>query len=323
MILEKPGKVLITGISGFVGSHLCCELLNRGWQLEGFIREDEDLSKLADVEKNIVFRYGDLTDPESVNNAIKDAVADAVVHLAAESSPAKSFQDPEWFFEINTLGTLHLFEAARHQKRPQRILLMSSAEVYGQVHPSTLPVTEEAPLRPLNPYAGSKAACHYAAQQYIHHYGLPIIELRPFNLVGPDQDQGFVLPDFASQVAEIINGRKGPVLRVGRLTDKRDFLDVRDAAGAIADLLLLGQTGEVYNICSGVACKVQHLLDLLLDEAGIEIEIRQDESRLRPGKTPVLQGSHRKLTDLTGWRPQISLEKSVKDVLEYWKGTLS
>ena len=319
----KAETVLITGISGFVGSHLCEEFLRRGLKVKGLIPEGEDISNLAAAESEIRLLQGDLLDPAGLERIVEEAGADLIVHLAAESSPARSYLDPVISFEVNTLGTLHLLEAIRKAKRPRRFLLFTSAEVYGAADPAAMPLAESAPLRPLNPYAASKAACHYLGQQYAAHHGLPLVEVRPFNMIGPRQGRGFVLPDFASQVAVIVSGRAEPRIHVGRLSDRRDFLDVRDAVRAIAELAERGSDGEVYHVCSGVATPVRRLLDLLLEAAGVEIEVVRDPARLRPTATPILLGSNTKLTEQTGWGPTITLEDTVRDALEYWLGKSS
>jgi len=313
-----PHKVLITGVAGFLGSHLSIELLRRGSVVTGLVMPGEDVSRLASLCDQIELLTGDLTDLESLKQIVAESEADIIFHLAAESSPAKSYRRPLGFFRTNVLGTLNLLEALRYGGCRQRLVFLSSAEVYGAVDSSALPLDESAPLRPLNPYAASKAAGHYHLQQYAMHFGLPAVEIRPFNIIGPGQGLGFVLPDFASQVAEIIAGMREPRIEVGRLTDERDFLDVRDAASAIAELAEEGVLGEAYHVCSGSATAVQRLLDILIAEAGVEIEVVQDPSRLRPTRMPALWGSHEKLRVLTGWRPGIPLERTVHDTLKYW-----
>jgi GDP-4-dehydro-6-deoxy-D-mannose reductase len=326
-------KVLITGICGFVGSHLCEELLERGWSVAGLVLQakegcglkapdgrefGEGISNVEHLYDRVRLIPGDLLDPPGLRRALGEAGADYIVHLAAASAPAQSFARPEFFFEINALGTLNLLEAVRAQGGAEKVLLFTSAEVYGLLDAAALPVTESAPLAPRNPYAASKTACHYLGRQYALNFGLPIVEVRPFNMIGPRQALDFVLPDFASQVAEIIRGAREPVISVGRLSDRRDFTDVRDAVRAAAELLDKGTPGETYHICSGVPTPVRRILDLLLEAAGMKIKVVQDPARLRPAAMPVLYGSRDKLTALTGWEPTIPLEKTVQDVLGYW-----
>jgi GDP-4-dehydro-6-deoxy-D-mannose reductase len=315
---SAANKLLLTGISGFVGSRLCRELLERGYEVTGLVLPHEDLGKLEGVLDNIQIVDGNLADPSSLLRALDRSAAASVIHLAAESAPGRSYKAPVRFYQTNVLGTLNLLEAIRQSGKGRRFLLFSSAEVYGIVKPEELPLKETSPLKPANPYAASKAANHYHLIQYAMHFGLEMIEVRPFNMIGPGQDLGFVLPDFASQVAEIVAGKREPRMQVGRLTDMRDFLDIHDAVQAIADLVDKGQGGEVYHVCRGEPVAVERLLELLLKAVVIEIEITQDPERLRPARNPVIFGSNDKLTALTGWRPQTPLEKTVRDTLAFW-----
>jgi GDP-4-dehydro-6-deoxy-D-mannose reductase len=315
---EIGQKLLVTGISGFVGSNLCRVLLERGYEVAGLVLPGEDLGRLKGVLDAITVIEGDLSDLRSLAIAVERAEAAAVVHLAAESAPGRSFEAPVRFFRTNVLGTLNLLEAVRHSGRGKRFVFFSSAEVYGVVRPEELPLGETAPMRPANPYAASKAASHHHLIQYAMHYGLEAVEVRPFNMIGPGQDLGFVLPDFASQVAAIMGGRSEPRMMVGRLSDKRDFLDIRDAVNGVADIVERGRAGEVYHVCRGEAVEVGRLLELLLEAAGIEIEVVRDPARLRPAMIPIIYGSHEKLSALSGWQPRIPLAKTVKDTLAYW-----
>ena len=314
----RESTCFLTGISGFVGSELCRELLERGYRVIGLALAGEDLSRLDAVRDRIELITGDLADKNSLDSAVRDAGADLVVHLAAESAPAESFKHPLRFFRTNTLGTLNLLESVRHFGKGKRFVFLSSAEVYGAVETGALPLTEATPLRPVNPYAASKVAGHFHLVQYAMHFGLETVEVRPFNMIGPGQDLGFVLPDFASQVAAIVKGGKERSIRVGRLSDRRDFVDVRDAVRAVADIAEQGHSGEVYHVCRGEAVEIKRLLDILLEEAGTVIEVSQDPARLRPAKVPVLYGSHEKLTALNGWRPRIPLRETVRDTLAHW-----
>jgi len=317
-LADNGSTYFLTGISGFVGSELCRELLERGRSVIGLVPAGEDLSRLAEVRDRVELITGDLSDKTGLDRAVRGAGADVVIHLAAESAPAKSFKEPLRFFRTNTLGTLNLLEAVRHHGRGKRFVFLSSAEVYGAVGTADLPLTEAAHLRPANPYAASKAASHHHLIQYAMHFGIETVEVRPFNMIGPGQDLGFVLPDFASQVAAIIRGGREPRVRVGRLSDRRDFVDVRDAVRAVADIAEMGGSGEVYHVCSGEAVEIKHLLDLLLEEAGAAIEVIQDPARLRPAKVPVLYGSHEKLTALCGWQRRIPLKETIKSTLAHW-----
>lgn len=311
-------SVFITGITGFVGSYLAEELSARGWRITGMVLPEEEYDKDLEVYSIIQLVEGDLLDIKRLEYCLNKAQADHIVHLAAESAPSKSYLYPEKFFRINVLGTQNLFETARKFENLERIAIFTSSDVYGYVDADKLPLKEDAPLSPLNPYSASKAACHEVGRQYAINFGLPVVEIRPFNMIGPRQKKGFVLPDFAGQVAEVVNGKRAAEMHVGRLTDYRDFLDVRDAVKAIAGVVEKGLPGETYHVCSGESTTVQTLLDLLLECAGIEISVKQDPERMRPARMPVLYGSNAKIKELTGWESVISLRDSVRDTLEYW-----
>lgn len=316
---------LLTGISGFVGSHLAEELLRRGWRVAGFAPHGEDLANIRDVADRIHLYRGDILSQEDIGRALADAGAETVVHLAAASAPAASFSAPELFYRLNVEGTLNLLECARRGPAPERLLFFTSSEIYGPVPRGQIPVREDSPLAPSNPYAASKLACHLLARQYALHFKLPLIEVRPFNMIGPRQSLGFVLPDFACQAAEIMLGKRDPVITVGRLTDQRDFTDVRDAVRAVAALMesdLEGLRGQAFHVCSGRPRAVQSILDELLQASQREIEVRRDPARLRPTRMPVLAGSSDKIERATGWKPSIPLEQSVRDTLAYWVARL-
>jgi len=319
--MPEPKRALLTGISGFVGSHLAEELLRRGWEVGGIAPAGEDLSNLGSAREGVALMEADLADRQSLESAVSDFPAPVVIHLAAASAPGRSFSAPGAFFNVNVMGTLRLLEALRARGAARLILAFGSSQVYGAPGAEARALTEGQSLAPLNPYAASKTACHLLCSQYRAHFAMPITEVRPFNLIGPRQALGFVLPDFAYQVARIKRGLQEPRLSVGRLSDERDFLDVRDAAEAIADLIEQAEgelIGQVFHVCSGRPTAVHKLLDLLLSSAKVEVKIEQDASRLRPTSTPVNYGSHQKITDFTGWQPRRGLEQSVGDTLGFW-----
>jgi GDP-4-dehydro-6-deoxy-D-mannose reductase len=216
---------------------------------------------------------------------------------------------------------VNVLEGARLQadgKRP-RTVIVSSAEVYGFLTEEALPVRETTPLAPVHTYAVSKVAAHYLGQAYHHTYGVPVIEARPFNHIGPRQRRGFVVPDFAGQVAAIIAGKKKPVIRVGNLSPRRDFTDVRDVVRAYELLAKLGKPGKVYHICSERAYAISEILDGLLGHCDQPVEIETDPRLARPAKMPILLGSAERLRDQTSWEPRISLEQTLADTLNYWR----
>ena len=242
---------------------------------------------------------------------------EVVYHLAAISHVGKSWTDPAEVLEVNAVGTLHVLEAARACPTPPRVLMTSSAEVYGAVPPERLPVTEDAPLAPVTPYAASKVAAEYlGVQQHLAH-GLPVLRVRPFNHVGPGQSSAFVV----SALAERIVGarRLGETsIVVGNLSPRRDLTDVRDVVRAYRMLATLGVPGEVYNVCSGRDVAISDIAARLQELAGVHLRLDTDASLARSVDVPVVRGDATKLREATGWEPEISLDDTLRAVLDHW-----
>ena len=248
---------------------------------------------------------------------VGDIRPDVIFHLAGQASPSRSWQIPASTFTVNTVGTINVLEAARQVGEP-RVIIVSSADVYGVVKTSQLPLTERSKPKPRHPYGISKFAAGLLAPIYWQRYKLPVIEARPFNHVGPRQALGFVVPDFASQVARVKLGLTPTRLHVGNLDAQRDFTDVRDVARAYRLLAEKGRPGEEYLICSGQPVSIHYLLSTLVELAGITVDIEYDPKRMRPSDTPCLYGSFRKLHSDTGWQPQIHLRQALEDALNEW-----
>ena len=244
-------KALVTGGAGFAGSHLTEYLLGQGTEVTVLAAEQESLSNIHECLDRIRIVRADLRDAESLQKIVGACAPDRVFHLAALSSPSESIPNPKLTYEVNLLGTLNLLLACREISERCRFLFVSSSEVYGLVDASEVPVHEETPLRPANPYAGSKAAAELVALQFFTCYGMPIVRVRPFNHTGPRQSPGFVCSDFARQVAEIERGLRPPRISVGNLDVQRDFSDVRDIVRGYHLLLEKGTAGEVYQLGSG------------------------------------------------------------------------
>ncbi len=293
-------RVLVTGGAGFVGRHLCAGLVAAGYEVAG----------TPPLGEPGAF---DVTDPESVARALRDARPDAVVHLAAVSSVAQSHRDPSGTFRVNALGTMHLLTAMRDTCPQARLLLVGSGEVYGRPE-SPAPVPENAPLAPLSPYAVSKAAAEAAALQFHRSYGLDVVCVRPFNHLGAGQAGHFVVPSFAAQIARIQRGELAPVLRTGDLSPVRDFLHVEDVIDAYVLLLRSGRGGETYNVASGRGRSIRDVLDELLALAGAKVAVEADPALLRPVEIPVLVGDAARLRGL-GWSPRHSVTEALGDVL--------
>lgn len=315
---QKRVRALITGISGFVGSHLADYLLAQtDWQVAGTVFGDQ--SAIAHLRADVTFYPVDLTDPDAARTVVSEAQADAIFHLAAQSLPSLSRQDPWGTLETNLRSQLNILEAALHLGRSCRILIVGSSEEYGLVRPEELPVVENAPLRPLNPYAVSKVAQEMLGLQYYYGHGLSVIVVRPFNHIGPRQRLGFVAADFACQIAQAEVGVQPHVVEVGNLDVARDFGDVRDFVRAYHLAMTQGEPGQVYNIGSEQAHTVRELLDTLLSFSHTRIEVREDPLRRRAADVPKVVSDCRKFRERTGWRVTIPFTQTLCDVLEDWR----
>jgi GDP-4-dehydro-6-deoxy-D-mannose reductase len=290
-------RALVTGSDGFVGTWLCAHLESQGDDVVAITAHDADI-----------------TDAEATAALIEEAAPEAVYHIAGLANVAESWITPGRTFAVNANGTLNVIDGARRLPAPPRVLLVSSAEVYGIVTPDQLPLTEESPLRPVTPYAASKVAAEYIGVQGHLGFGVPVIRVRPFNHVGPGQATAFVVRDLARRIA--LAEQKGDrTLTVGNLTPRRDFTDVRDVVRAYRLLIEKGTPGEVYNVSSGSAVAIGDLAARLLALAGIDLELVTDPDLLRPVDVPVLLGDNTKLRDTTGWSPAITLDATLADVL--------
>lgn len=308
-------RLLITGVGGFVGRHLVRILEQEtDWELWGWARRPvtglPDRMQLAQV---------DLRDPEWVRQELVRAQPEGIIHLAAQSDVAESWRDPWGTFETNVRGTLNLLDGLRALGLRPRVLIVTSNEVYGRIRPEEVPIREDHPLRPANPYGISKATQDWLAALYATAYGLPIIRARPFNHIGPGQDPRFVVPSLARQIAWIEAGLQEPVLWVGNLEAQRDFTDVRDVARAYRLLLERGEPGEVYNIGSGRPRPIREVLELLLAMAQVNVRVEVDPQRIRPVEIPVSAADTTRIRERLGWEPRIPMEQSLRDVLEEWR----
>jgi GDP-4-dehydro-6-deoxy-D-mannose reductase len=313
-------RVFITGATGFAGSHLVEQLLAGGHEVRALVHAATSHQGLPD-HPAVQPIAGDLLDPAVLAAAVQQAQPDLIFHLAGQAYPARSWDEPAQTLAVNTGGTANLLRAAVAYGRP-RVVVITSAEIYGELRPEELPLTEASPARPRHPYGVSKLAAGELVRVYWGRYGLPVVEARPFNHIGPRQARGFVVPDFAAQLAAIRLGRQPATMRVGNLSPQRDFTDVRDVAAAYLRLAEAGRPGEAYLICSGQAVSVRHLLDTLIDLAGVDVVVETDEARLNPVDTPCLYGSNAKIAADTGWRPTISLRQSLADALADWEQRL-
>ncbi|MBS1251243.1 MAG: GDP-6-deoxy-D-mannose reductase [Anaerolineales bacterium] len=311
-------RALITGIAGFAGSHLAEYLLSEtDWEIWGTIYHSE--YNVGHLRDQLNLRRVDLRDPEPVQNLLREARPDRIYHLAGQPSVPASWQDPWQTFEINVRCQVNLLEAVVAAELAPRVLVVASDEEYGHITSDDLPLAEDTPLRPANPYAVSKVTQDMVGLQYCLNFDLFIVRVRPFNHIGPRQRSEFVAPAFAQQIAEIEAGLRPPVVRVGNLEAERDFTDVRDMVCAYYVALERGETGEVYNIGTGDAHSIRQLLDILLDHSVAQVSVEQDPARMRPSDVPVVVCDATKFRTQTGWAPHISFRESLLDVLNFWR----
>jgi GDP-4-dehydro-6-deoxy-D-mannose reductase len=293
-------RAFVTGGGGFVGRHLGDHLRAQGDQV-------------VSVDMEV-----DVADPAAIASAVAAARPEAIYHLAALSNVGESWEFPAEVLRVNVLGTAGVLSAARSQPEPPVVLVISSAEVYGAVDPDELPIDESTPLRPLSPYAASKAAAEQLALQAWRGYGQPVIVVRPFNHVGPGQAPTFAVSALAKRIVEAQRAGSSSVA-VGTLTARRDYTDVRDVVRAYRSLVAGGTTGETYNVCSGRDVAVSEVAQRLCALAGADVELVTDPSLVRAVDLPVLRGDCQRLARDTGWKPEIPLDDTLADVLAFWR----
>jgi GDP-4-dehydro-6-deoxy-D-mannose reductase len=291
-------SVLVTGLSGFVGSH-CAEQMDA-----------VDLSEGGG--------WVDLRDLDRVRRAVHAAAPESVLHLAGQSWVPASVDDPRQTYEVNFFGTLNLLLALRDTGFTGTMLYVGSADVYGTVPEAQLPITETCPAKPLNPYAVSKVAAEALCYQWSRSAPFRIVMARPFNHIGPRQSTQFAVADFARQIVACRNGKGPACLRVGDIDTTRDFSDVRDIVRAYMALMRSGRNGETYNVCSGVERSMREIIDALCEVCGVNMEIEVAAERLRKTEQRRMVGSFAKLHADTGWQPEIPFERTLRDIVDYW-----
>jgi GDP-4-dehydro-6-deoxy-D-mannose reductase len=317
-------KILITGVSGFVGSHLLDVLADTNQDsLFGTYFTQKSLENLGNNRDKIDLQKVDLRNEKEVHELISKIKPDAVYHLAAFTSPANSLSSPNETIINNITSQVNILEGMKKNNLiNSRILVVSSAEVYGDIKESDLPIDEETPFNPTNPYAVSKLAQDFLGRQYFLSYGLQAIRVRPFNHIGPRQSPNFVVSSFAKYIAEIEKGKRAAVIPVGNLEARRDFTDVIDVIRAYVLLMEKGIAGDVYNIGSGKSYKISDILDKLISYSNIKVKIETDKSLLRSIDKPDLICDATKLKEITGWTPTIPIERTLKETLDYWRNII-
>lgn len=293
--------LLVTGLGGFVGCHLRAALPARpDWEL------------LAE-------KAYDLLDPASLDAWLQQGLPDAVIHLAGQTFVPEAFKDPAHTLQVNVLGTLNLLQALKRAGFSGAFLYVSSGDVYGQVHEYDLPINEQLPPRPRNPYAVSKVAAELLCLQWGYQEHWRIMVARPFNHIGTGQREDFVIPGVARQLARIRKGLQASSINIGDVDVTRDFLDVRDVINAYFSLLEHGQNGEIYNVCSGEEQRIRSLIEQMTAITGLNVDLHQDQTRLRPSEQRRVMGSSLKLKEQTGWKPGISITETLQSVLSDWE----
>jgi GDP-4-dehydro-6-deoxy-D-mannose reductase len=319
-------NVLVTGISGFVGCHLVefIKGFDNSVNIYGTTYGDAAnlTSIFGDSLSNNCFDC-DLTDKKMTVKVFERSNPDFVIHLAALSSVSDAWSNAEKVLVNNAVSQLNVLEATRMVNPNARILVISSAEVYGKSTPGEMPLTENYDLKPCNPYSVSKVTQEFLALQYYYSYNLKTIIARPFNHIGPRQHGNFVVPSFTRQIALIESGLQEPVMFVGNLTAKRDFTDVRDVVEAYWLLARTGRPGQIYNVASGNAIKIETILHILLEYSKTNILIERDPKLMRPSDVPILEGSFDKIFKEAGWKPKRDIKATLLDTLNYWRKHVS
>ena len=310
--MDGRGVILVTGAAGFVGGHLLRRLRRDdvpvvGWHLPAAPPRDRHAIDWSAV---------DLLDHAAVITALDALRPSAIYHLAGSAHVADSWTHTRETFEGNVLATQHLLRALRMLRQSPRVLVTGSATVYA---PSATPLTEQSPLRPSSPYGTSKLAQERLAAQACTEWQLPTLLVRAFNHIGPGQTPAYVASSIARQVTLIERGSLPPVLRLGNLDPLRDLMDVRDTVEAYVQMMRSATPGLPYNVCRGQAIRIGALVDLFLARARVDVRIEQDPTKMRPSDVPFQCGSHDRLTQHTGWQPQIPLEQTVDDLLDWWR----
>ena len=305
----------VTGAEGFIASHLVKFLQAKGWQvIGGYLPHGHNsFPKLS----NLDFVQCDLRNGQRVAQLLKEYEPSHVFHLGAQSLPTVSWADPVATFESNIMGSLNLFEAARHMMRPPVVVSACSSAEYGNVPAAAIPVTEEQPLRPLHPYGISKVCLDLLAREYFLDYNIQAVNLRIFNTTGPGKRDD-APSDFVRQLIRIKKGIQPPVIEVGNLKPYRAFLDVQDAVRGFYLAALKGRRGEAYNLCADTTCKIGDLLRTAIRLSGVKAETRQVDRLMRPSDEKIIFGSTKKFRKDTGWKPHRSVEQTLSSMLEYW-----
>lgn len=312
-------KALIIGAGGFVGSYLAGCLQNEfgmevyATKLPGTQTQDELLFLGERIYELDILNKNDIVE---LLFAVRP---DYIYHLAAQSSVSVAWKEPALTIDVNIKGSVNLMDAVRELYYKPRVLLIGSGEEYGHILENETPIGEDTMLRPGNIYAATKVCQNMIGTIYSKAYDMEIMLVRAFNHVGPGQSPIFVVSDFCKQVAEIENGLREPVMYVGNLAARRDFTDVRDVVRAYGLLSLKGRAGETYNVGSGNAIEIRAMLDMIIGMSSANIEVKVDQNKIRPVDVPVIEADITKINEQTGWKPDIPLNQTIREILDYWR----
>ncbi len=317
MHLMIKTNVLITGCEGFIGSHLAELMLNKGANVSGTFFGDT--KNIDHIINDISLIELDMSDKKQIETVIESTRPDIIFHLAAQSFVIPSWEDREGTFKVNVLGTMHLLDAVRKIGIDPVIVFASSSAGYGLTNEDEIPIKENKEFRPSSPYAVSKISADMLCYIYWRAYGMKTIRARIFNTIGA-RKRGNAIADFAQMIVEVEKGLRDSIT-VGNLEPVLDFTDVRDTVNALWTLASRGKHGEAYNICSGSGLKIKDVLDMMVLLSTKNIIIEVDRKKFRPADDPIFIGDNTKISKL-GWRPEIGIDKTLSDTLNYWRAVL-
>lgn len=313
-------RVLITGMTGFIGSHLAEFLLKKELKVSGTVWDKSELRNVEAIKDDVRIFECDIRDSERVDEIIKEFEPEMIFHLAAQSFPTVSWDEPERTLDTNVLGTTHIFESIRKREIDPIVLVACSSAEYGLVSENEVPVKESHILLPLHPYGVSKVAQDLLAYQYHKNFGIKTVRARIFNTTGPKKTKD-VCSDFTSRIVRIEKGIEKELF-VGNLEAKRDITDVEDVVSALWLLCEKGEMGEVYNVCSSKAYRIKDILSKAIELSKVKIEEQVDPNMLRPTDEPIIMGDNTRIRERCGWVPKKSMEETLSRMLDYWRSAI-
>ncbi len=313
-------KVLITGATGFIGSHLAEFLLEKGDEVHGTVWDKNELKNVESIKDKINILECDIRDESRVAEIIREIKPERIFHLAAQSFPTVSWDEPARTLDTNVLGTSHLFEAVKKYTPDSTVLVACSSAEYGFVTEAEVPVSEDHVLLPLHPYGVSKVAQDLLSYQYFKNFKIKSLRARIFNTTGPRKTND-VCSDFTNMIVKIEKGM-AQSMSVGNLEAKRDITDVKDVINALWLLTEKGEPGEVYNVCSSRALRIKDVLDMAIAQATVKIDVQVDKNKLRPTDEPIIMGDNTRIRETCGWVPIMTMEETLKRMLDFWRNVL-